>query len=178
MDYIIVGTDHSLQKADSTDTGLRDLLQCIIDGHDVVLIAEEVPTSEGKIFRTFGQDLIGDDKWLSIDMDAKERTDEGLGDIPREGGPGYDPVSHSDIQVNRYHKKAEAIRENFWLNKIARWCGDRSLSDGTIVLTCGHNHMRAGFLSGKVLQRGHTVTTREYVPFDIEAEFGVFTICP
>jgi hypothetical protein len=177
VNYIIIGTDHTLQKSDSPNTGLRDLLRSIVDTYPVVLIAEEVKTSED--VHTFGRELIGESRWLSIDMKIQEREDEGLYDIPCEEGPGYDHITHRDIPlVNRYHTKREAIRETSWLAKIARWCEDRELSAGTVVVTCGHNHMRAGFLSGKVLQRGHTVETREYLSFDIEARYGVFTICP
>lgn len=142
-----------------------------------MLIAEEVKTSED--VHTFGRELIGDSKWLSIDMEIPKRETVGLDDIPCEEGPGYDHITHRDIPlINRYHTMREAIRETFWLDKIARWCEDRELSAGTVVVTCGHNHMRAGFLFGKVLQRGHTVETREYLSFDIEARYGVFTICP
>jgi hypothetical protein len=66
VDYIIVGTDHDLQKSDAEDKGLRDLLRSIVDIHPVVLIAEEVKTSED--VHTFGRELIGERKWLSIDM--------------------------------------------------------------------------------------------------------------
>lgn len=55
LDYITVGTDHKLQKSDSTDTGLRDLLNAILQNNEVVLIAEEVETS--KPVNTFGSPL-------------------------------------------------------------------------------------------------------------------------
>lgn len=169
--YIIIGTDHKYQKTDSRATGLRDLLQCILIAHpDVALIAEEVETSLR--VSTFGLKLIGNDKWLSIDMNAKEREEVRLDAIPCEQGPGDDNFSH----VNRYHTGREAVRETFWLNKIARWCEDRAISTGTVVITCGHSHMRAGFLADKVLQRGHTVRTCEYMPVDIDAERGEFKI--
>ena len=174
MDYIIVGTDHPLQDSASSDTGLRDLLRSIVDTHPVVLIAEEVATSVYVL--TFGCELVGENRWLSIDMDDKERKRAGLDDIPLEEGPGYDPITHRDIPlVNRYHTKRETIRETFWLNKIARWCEDRRLSTGTVVITCGHNHL--DFLAEKAERRGHTVTKREYMSYDKEAVHGIFTIC-
>jgi hypothetical protein len=176
VNYIIVGTDHELQKVDNGDEGLKDLLLSVLAAHPVVLIAEEVKTSE-KV-HTFGRELIGKSKWLSIDMTAKQRKKAGINALPLESGPGYDPVTHRDIVVNRYHTKKEDIRETFWLDRIAEWCKDHKVSVGTVVLVCGHNHMRAGFLSHKVLQRGHSITTLEYVPHDIEARHGVFRICP
>ena len=175
MDYIIIGTDHKLQKSDATKTGLRDMLLSIVNKREVVLIAEEVSTS--KDISTFGRELIGDAKWLSIDMTTQERKDAGIYEVLRAAvGPGYDPVTHRDIRVNPYHMRAETVRENFWLDRIAKWCEDNQVSAGTIVITCGHNHLK--FLSDKVIQRGHNVTTREYVPYDIEAEHGVFQIYP
>jgi hypothetical protein len=172
VDYIIVGTDHPLQESDSPDTRLKDLLQSFMETHSVVLIAEEVKTSED--VHTFGRELIGDDKWLSIDMDKEKRKDTGFYDIPCEEGPGADNFS----RVNRYHTEREAIREDFWLDKIARWCEDRKLSTGTVVVTCGHNHMRAGCLADKLRQRGHRVSTRECMNYDIDGTLGDFTICP
>jgi hypothetical protein len=70
VDYIIIGTDHPLQKSDSPDTRLKDLLRSLIETHPVVLIAKEVKTSE--YTQTFGRELIGKDKWLSIDMDKEK----------------------------------------------------------------------------------------------------------
>lgn len=173
MHYIIIGTDHRFQKTNSQVTGLRDLLQAILIAHpDVALIAEEVETSVR--VRTYGLELIGEDRWLSIDMDAKKREEVRLDAIPCETGPGND----NDSRVNRYHTKRESVRETFWLDKIARWCEDGAVSTGTVVITCGHSHMRAGFLADKVHQRGHTVRMCEYMPFDIDAELGEFKICP
>jgi hypothetical protein len=76
MDYVTVGTDHELQESESTDKGLRDLLRSILQNNDVVLMAEEVETS--KPAKTFGRGLVGEDKWLSIDMDEQERKDAGI----------------------------------------------------------------------------------------------------
>lgn len=172
MDYFIIGTDHPLQKSDAADTRLKDLLQSLIHAHPVVLIAEEVETSKEGI-NFFGRDLIGEDKWLSIDMDTEKRKEAGFYDIPCEEGPGDDNIS----RVNRYHAQREAIREDFWVHKISDWCEQRKLSTGTVVVTCGHNHMRAGFLSEKLTQLGHNVSTLECINFDVDAKFGAFTIC-
>jgi hypothetical protein len=172
VDYIIIGTDHPLQKSDSSDSRLKDLLRSLIETHPVVLIAEEVKTSEE--VPTFGLELVGKDRWLSIDMCKQKRKDAGYYDIPCEEGPGDDNFS----RVNRYHTKREAIREDSWLHKIDLWCEERKLSAGTVVVTCGHNHMRAGFLVNKLRQRGHQVSTCECMNYDIDATLGVFTVCP
>ena len=173
MDYIVIGTDHNLQKADSEDAGVRDLLQSIIASHPVVLIAEEVKTSKEVL--TSGYELVGKDKWLSIDMTRGEQKDEGIYDIRNSAvGSARHPVTGDDVRCSPYHKQSEAVRENWWLDKIALWCKEKKVSAGTVVITCGHNHL--DFLAEKIEKRGHTVTKREYLPYDKEAVHGLFTI--
>jgi hypothetical protein len=172
MDYVVVGTDHKLQRADSQDTGLRDLLQSIIASHPVVLIAEEVKTSED--VRTFGRELIGEDKWLSIDMTTQQRKDAGIYEVLRSGGPVRHPVTGNDVRGNVYHKKSEGIRETFWLGKIQGWCKGAKVASGTVVVTCGHNHLKP--LAEKIKAQGHSVIEREYLPYDKEAEQGLFVL--
>src|SRR5271157_2628108 len=90
MNYVTVGSDHKLQKSDSKDTGLKDLLSQVLQNNDVVLIAEEVETS--KPVTTFGLELIGKDKWLSIDMDDDERKKAGIyNTLLHSGAPVRDP---------------------------------------------------------------------------------------
>ena len=172
MHYIIVGTDHPLQKSGSQDTGLRDLLQSILIAHPVALIAEEVETSIQ--VSTFGLKLIGNDKWLSIDMTKQQQKDAGIYEVRRTGQPERDPITGDDIFVNPYHKKAEAVRENVWLDRIAHWCEQRNISVGTVVLICGDNH--ATFVADKLTGRGHTVTHEQYLPFDKAVRFGPFWV--
>jgi hypothetical protein len=173
VNYIIVGTDHDLQKSTCADTGLKDLLRAIIRTRPVVLIAEEVKTSEDVY--TFGRELIGDDKWLSIDMTTQERKDAGVYDVLRSGvGPVQDPVTGNFVRASPYHMKSEGKRETFWLDKIDRWCQAHGVSDGTVVVTCGHNHL--DYLAEKIVAREHTVAKREYLPYDKEAIHGIFTI--
>jgi hypothetical protein len=170
--YIIVGTNHILQKSDSQDPGLRDLLRSILIAHpDVALIAEEVDTRV-KV-RTFGLELIGEDKWLSVDMTTPEKKEAGIYHILNSSEPVYDPVTDSDVAANAYHTKSDGKKETFWLNKIERWCEDHQVSDGTIVITCGHNHLK--FLTEKVEIRGHSVTKQEYLPYDKEVH-GKWTV--
>ena len=76
MDYVVVGTDHKLQKSDSADKGVQTLLRSILANKNIVLIAEEADAS--KDVMTFGRQLIGESKWLSIDMTEQERKDAGI----------------------------------------------------------------------------------------------------
>jgi hypothetical protein len=48
--------------------------------------------------------------------------------------------------ISRYHKKSEGVRETFWLGKIDGWCKGAQVSTGTVVITCGHDHLE--FLAG------------------------------
>ena len=179
LDYITVGTDHKLQKSDSTDTGLRDLLNAILQNNEVVLIAEEVETSMP--VNTFGRELVGEDRWLSIDMDDKERKKEGIYDTTLHGGaPVRDPRTGDDFPANEYHQLSEGKRENHWLDKIERWYKEKGLMDETvvprhktIVLVCGHNHLP--FVGAKISARGHSVVQLEYLPYNKEKEQGLFT---
>jgi hypothetical protein len=186
MNYVIVGSDHKLQKSDSKDTGLKDLLNQVLHNNDVVLIAEEVETS--KTVKTFGRELVGEEKWLSIDMDADERQKAGIHDkLLHGGGPVRDPRTGGDVQQNEYHQVSEGKRENHWLDKIDKWCKEKGISEETaisggitvhapktIILVCGHNHLP--FVAAKISQRGHSVVQLEYLPYNKEQAQGLFTV--
>jgi hypothetical protein len=185
VNYITVGTDHKLQKSESTDKGLRDLLSRIRQHNDVVLIAEEVETS--KPVQTFGRELIGDDRWLSIDMNDEERKAAGIDStLLHSGAPIRHPATGDDVRQNDYHQVSEAKRENHWLDKIEQWCKKKGISDQTviggmaipthktIVIVCGRNHLP--FLGAKISARGHSVIQLEYMPYNREDEHGLFTI--
>jgi hypothetical protein len=180
LDYTIVGTDHKLQKSDSQDTGLRDLLTGILQNNDVVLVAEEVETN--KPVNTFGRELVGEEKWLSVDMNADERRQAGIHRTLLHGGaPVRDPRTGLDVAANEYHQISEGKRENHWLDTIERWCETNGLMDETvvrrhqnIVVVCGHNHLP--FLAAKISARGHSVVQLEYLPYDKEQAQGLFTV--
>jgi hypothetical protein len=184
--YVTVGTDHELQKSDSKDSGLKNLLSQILQNNPVVLIAEEVATS--KPVTTFGLELIGKDKWLSIDMNDDERKAAGIYNTLLHGGaPVRDPRTGVDIQANDYHQISEGKRENHWLDKIEKWCKEKGVSDETvisggivvptpktIILVCGHNHLP--FVGSKISVRGHSVVQLEYLPYNKEDAQGLFTV--
>ena len=180
LEYITVGTDHKLQKSDSKDTGLKDLLNQILHNNDVALIAEEVETS--KPVSTFGRELVGEEKWVSIDMDADERKTSGIHDTLLHGGaPVRDPRTGLDVSANEYHHVSEGKRENHWLDKIEKWCKAKGLMDETvvpthkaIVLVCGHNHLP--FVAAKISARGYSVVQLEYLPYNKELAQGLFTV--
>jgi hypothetical protein len=180
LNYITVGTDHKLQNSDSRDTGLKDLLSAILQHNDVALIAEEVETS--KPVNTFGRELVGEDRWLSIDMNDEERKKEGIyNTLLHSGAPLRDPRTGFDVPANYYHQISEGNRENHWLNKIEQWCRENGGIDETVlpihktvVLVCGHNHLP--FVGAKISERGHSVIQLEYLTYNKEQAQGLFTI--
>jgi hypothetical protein len=175
MHYHIIGTDHGLQKASSTDTGLKKILQNAIAQYAPVLIAEEVDANED--VRTFGRELIGDNKWLSIDMTDDERKRAGIFDELKKT-PDKEIGDNGFYRVNGYLKRAEGIREDFWIDKIISRCSKSRIMAGTIIITCGFNHLN--FLAKKLLLRNpeDKITKDSYIPFDLAERYGVFTLYP
>jgi hypothetical protein len=103
------------------------------------------------------------------------------------GAPVRDPRTGVDIQANDYHQISEGKRENHWLDKIEKWCKEKSVSDETvisggivvptpktIILVCGHNHLP--FVGSKISVRGHSVVQLEYLPYNKEDAQGLFTV--
>ncbi|MGO8794537.1 MAG: hypothetical protein ACLQLC_06920 [Candidatus Sulfotelmatobacter sp.] len=186
MNYVTVGTDHKLQKSDSANKGLRNILQSILQNNDVVLIAEEVETSNP--VQTFGRELVGEDRWLSIDMNDDERKVAGICNaLLHSGAPVSDPRTGEDVRQNDYHQVSEGKRENHWLDKIENWCKEKGISEETVIspgvvvhtpktviLVCGDNHLP--FVGSKISARGHSVVQLKYLPYDKENEQGLFTI--
>jgi hypothetical protein len=152
---------------------VRNKLEAYIRTMNVVLIAEEVDAN--KDIQTFGRELVGEEKWLSIDMTTEERKQAGIYEQLRGSQPGYDPVSGTFSRINSYYKRAEGIRENFWLDKIEEWCDQRHVTNGVIIVTCGNIHPR--FLAEKIRSRNpaNTVAIDKYLPYNEETEHGTFT---
>jgi hypothetical protein len=177
MHYAIVGTDHDLQKADSRDKGLAEKLGAILGAGGVALIAEEVDAHPD--VNTFGRELsrvtIGENRWLSIDMDDRERDDAGISGVLANRANCPDWRNGKFVQVYRYFSSADGIRENFWLNRIAERCQELGIASGKIVITCGYIHRH--YLSDKARERGHSVTVEEYLPYDFKKRYGELIIC-
>jgi hypothetical protein len=168
MHYYIIGTDHDLQIAANPDVGLKLLLEFVIDSNDVVLIAEEVID---KNVITFGRQIVGEAKWLPIDMNEAQRKQAGIfGKLehPRDkalGPNGYYPI-------NPYLSRSEGVREDFWIKRIEERCAESSY--GTVIVTCGHNHLP--FLAGRVIEKHHSVTLDEYLSYDKAERNGPFVV--
>jgi hypothetical protein len=164
--FIVIGTDHELQKTSCKDSGLDDLLRAVCNNNPVCLIAEEVSTSEE--VETFGRVLIGQDKWLSIDMNEQERRDAGIYDFlfHRGAGPWRDPLTGKDTQSNVYYLSADGVREDFWLKRIFDWCQSRH-AQGTVIITCGHNHAHS--LGYRLAQSDYLAAILEYLPEEYAA---------
>jgi hypothetical protein len=177
MHCIIVGTDHDLQKVDSADEGLAELLTTLMGNADVVLIAEEVDANKDVISfgRELSKKLLGEGRWVSIDMDDDRRREAGIdAQLRTRTEPGLDAENNFCI-VNRYFRYADGLRENFWLDRIEEKCQALGITDGTVLITCGYIHDE--FLSDKATKRGHTVTVKRYLPYDPESKHGKSEIC-
>jgi hypothetical protein len=158
MHYHIIGTDHKYQTRRGGTRGLFDLMEEYKKSHPVVLIAEEVDADAMRV-DAFGKELIGPDRWLSIDMTEQERRDAGIYDVLK------------DCEDHVYHKAAQGKRENHWLDKIQTWCAANGESEGTVIITCGLNHVP--YLRDKAIDRKHTVTTDIFLPPDYEKKDAV-----
>ncbi len=175
MHYVIIATDHDLQKADSTDKGLGEKLAAIISMGGVVLIAEEVDAN--KHVDTFGRDLsrelLGENRWLSIDMTDGQRKDAGIyDDLVQRNVPDFRKIP--PLSICRYFLRADGIRENFWLDRIEERCAELEITEGMVVITCGYRHRH--YLREKVKGRGHAVTLDEYMPDDFRC-CGELIVC-
>src|SRR5580658_8913291 len=157
MHYHIIGTDHFCQLSDYMDKGLSTIIEKYMKiNPNVILIAEEVCADDGDVC-TFGKKLIGADKWLSIDMTDAERKVAGIYDLLTKPPVYFDMKLRKPAERNIYYYYSEAKREIYWLNKIEAWCSERGLSEGTVIVTCGINHLE--YLQEKAEARSHTVTT-------------------
>jgi hypothetical protein len=177
MHYAIIGSDHDLQKADSSDEGLREKIAAIISTGGVVLIAEEVDAA--KDVETFGRALcrlVGENRWLSIDMAESLRKDAGIY-VDLRPSSRYAPGFRNGrfLPACRYFRRADGIRENFWLDRIEEKCRELGISEGMVVITCGYIHRH--YLSEKARGRGHSATVHEYLPYDFKDRYGELIIC-
>jgi hypothetical protein len=178
MHYAIVGTDHELQRSDSADKGLEKKIAAIITGGGVAFVAEEVDAN--KDVDTFGRELsrkmIGENTWLSIDMTDGRRKDAGIYDV-LEPNSRYAPGFRNGkfFPACRYFRRADGIREDFWLDRIEERCKELEITEGTVVVTCGYMHSH--YLREKARKRGHTVTLEEYLPYDSKDRHGELIVC-
>ena len=176
MHYAIVGTDHELQRSDSADKGLEKKIAAIITGGGVAFVAEEVDAN--KDVDTFGRELsrkmIGENRWLSIDMTDGQRKDAGIyDDLVERRVPDFRKVP--PVFVGRYFRRADGIRENFWIDRIEERCTELAITEGTVVITCGYIHRH--YLCEKAKGRGQIVTLDEYFPYDFKDRCGELIIC-
>jgi len=178
MHYAIVGTDHELQRADSADKGLEKKIAAMITGGGVAFVAEEVDTNKdvGTFGRELSRKMIGENRWLSIDMTDGRRKDAGIYDV-LEPNSRYAPGFRNGkfFPACRYFRRADGIRENFWLDRIDERCKELGMTEGTVVVTCGYMHRH--YLCEKAGERGHTVTLDEYLPYDLKDRHGELIVC-
>ncbi len=156
LKVFVLGTAHECQSNCKIPRfqGLQNRLASIRDKYDISKIAEEVDADQD--VWTYARNLVGDDRWISIDMKNAERE---RAEIPRSRMPNDRYGNPCQIRITA----VEDARESFWLNRIEA-C---SASDDTVLLICGADHVR--YLVPKILRRGHKVPAEFYFP-DILAD--------
>jgi hypothetical protein len=177
MRLSIIGTDHDLQKVDSPDKGLREKIAAIVSKGGVALIAEEVDANTN--VETFGRELsrnlIGENRWLSVDMTEAQRKDAGIhDDLIGRNVPDFSQGLPPRF-VCRYFRRADGIRESFWLDRIEERCKKLEITEGAVVITCGSIHKH--YLCEKAKERGHIVQVDEYLPGDFRDRCGELIVC-
>jgi hypothetical protein len=166
--YYIVGTKHLLQRR---DLGLKAFLECVLSTHSVALIAEEALASEPKLV---GRDLGREHNipWIPVDMTVGQQEQAG---IAQDLDKAYRLMS-LDNKLNLYPKHANDVRHEYWLQTIEGKCLERKIEDGTILVTCGRNHLE--FFSEEVRKRGiKQVEIAEY-PEGLKATLPQLTALP
>lgn len=155
MQYHIVGTEHWRQQNDS---GLRAKLHLIIEKSHIVLIAEEIDINKANhLQRSQGRELANQHNpvipWIPVNMTFEQEKTAGIFDA-------LDLASKLQRHRNVYAKLANGIRENHWLDQIQEKCKEDAINEGTVLITCGRNHL--DFLAAKAEQRGFVVVKDEY----------------
>jgi len=155
MHYIIIGTAHKYQRYCDY---VKSELEAIFRECTPVLIAEETKSDTDK--PTYGQQIITPDRWLSIIMDKEREKDARISEaLDKE----FEYIEQHNIVA--YDRRAQTIREEYWLNQIEEKCRELKITDGTVVITCGLKHLY--FLADKALKRGVTRVTTLECPSDI-----------
>jgi hypothetical protein len=155
MQCYIVGTEHWRQRKDPK---LRARLQLIIEKTHVVLIAEEIDVNKANhLQQSQGRELAGQQNpiipWIPINMTFGQEKAAGI-------FKALEDASKLQRHRNVYAKHANAIRENHWLDQIEAKCNEDAIKAGTVLITCGRNHL--DFLAAKAEQRGFAVVKDEY----------------
>ena len=113
MNVIIIGTDHDLQHSDD---GLKKFIRGIIESEQATLIGEEYAPN-GVAHEVAESKGI---KWVGIDMTTQQRVSVGIDAKLRNRMQIRYEADGSVTQLLRYAPTEDGIREEFWLDRIAK----------------------------------------------------------
>ncbi len=153
MHYYILGTDHTLQEPDrrtpaAKALAYREMLRTVIREHSPVLIAEEINANRpDEKQNPIGRQLAASIPWISVDMTFPEQREAHIFEDLDE-----DSRLRDEEDRNTYHVCANTVREKHWLTKIQQEIDRLKLLNGTVLITCGRNHLE--FLADKAISSG------------------------
>ena len=143
MNFLVIGTDHTIQREPGFAGLLRGWLCAQRDGYEAV--AEETsdalpPSAARRVAEEYGL------RWYNLDMTVQEKADAGI-----LGGLREQRFSSEHVHRN----KGDEVREAAMIEKLLN-----SGSQTTLVI-CGYVHFDP--LVKKLRAEGHLVETRVYL---------------
>jgi hypothetical protein len=146
IEYVILGTSHEIQDSSNFEKPMMDA----IGKHSIRLVAEEFPfliaskvcVTTKRLHIPYLQVDLYPEEWAAykIDREMKIRTDE-------------KSLAGQDCRLSH----ADAVREDFWLEKI-----EASMDGGQVLVICGYLHL--DFLTRRVGERGGRVVEKSTFP--------------
>lgn len=147
LEYVILATSHEVQDTPK----IKECLWNALKKHSIRLIAEEFPCDTISVACNIAKRL--HIPYLQIDLFPDERRSKGIDD---ELTAREKHLTGRDIRLSH----ADAIREDFWLEKI-----EDSLNRGPVLIICGY--LRADFLEQRVRERGNSVNEKIAFPSEL-----------
>ena len=164
VNLIILGIDHRLQPRDLM---LKQKISELCKGFQVTLIAEEFRPGEVSVAGEAAEEC-GIAPPLQVDMEADERERAGIAgvlsryEVPRSYSYDVTLAEKPWPPPKRpYLKKADGIREEYWLRKI-----EAATNNTRTLLVCGSMHV--DFVAKKAEARGHSVMAKGFFPEELQ----------
>jgi hypothetical protein len=158
IEYVVLGTSHWAQESPKFEEPVRDAVQ----RHAIRLIAEEYPLDPASRVCVIAKRL--HIPYLQIDMFPQEQIEHG---IEQELRKRKDFLQGQDCRLSH----ADAIREEFWLEKI-----ETSVDRARVLVICGYLH--SDFLAERARERGGLVVEKSTFPLDLLDSNKVRTFSP
>jgi hypothetical protein len=147
MNFVVIGTDHRMQRR---DPGLEGLLSGFLKVttwmEPLQAIAEEY---DEKAAKSIAQRLAQGSglSWFNLDMTSEEKFQAGILNEQRSR-----PMSEGGVT---FRVPTDDVREEAWVRKLIE-CGS-----GTTLVICGYVHFEP--FVRQLRAKGHTVDSRVYL---------------